>query len=86
MNGKPTFYQRICQIFVLVLLILVMTASAVTAASVTVRWDPIVSPHDGYRVFARKAGQAYNYSQPNWQGAVTTCTINNLQNQTVQIL
>ncbi len=82
MNGKPTFCQRICQIVLLVLLILVMTASAVTAASVTVRWDPNVPSPQGYRVFARKFDQAYDYSRPDWEGAAASCTLDNLEGQT----
>ena len=82
MNGKPTFCQRIGQIFLLVLLILVMTAPAVTAASVTVRWDPNVPSPQGYRVFARKFDQAYDYSRPDWEGAAASCTLDNLEGQT----
>jgi hypothetical protein len=33
-------------------------------------------------VFVRKSDQAYNYSQPAWQGTATTCTIDDLEDQT----
>ena len=82
MNVKPTLFQRIRQSFMLVPLIIVMTAPAVTADSVTVSWDPNVPSPQGYRVFARKSQQAYNYSQPDWEGAAATCTLDNLEGQT----
>ena len=52
------------------------------AASVTLRWDPSGPATDGYRLFARKSGQAYNYSQPDWEGAGVTGTLNHLDGQT----
>ena len=52
------------------------------AASVTLRWDPSDPATDGYRLFARKSGQAYNYSQPDWEGAGVTGTLNHLDGQT----
>ncbi|MEE4112268.1 MAG: fibronectin type III domain-containing protein, partial [Desulfobacteraceae bacterium] len=82
MSAKPTPYQRIRQYFILVLLTIAMTAPAVTAAGVTIRWDPNVPSPQGYRVFARKVDQAYDYSQPDWEGAATACTLDNLDGQT----
>ncbi len=82
MNVKPTLYQRIRQSFTLVPLIIAMTAPAVTAASVTVSWDPNVPSPQGYRVFARKIDQAYDYSRPDWEGAAATCFLDNLEGQT----
>ena len=82
MNVKPTLYQRIRQSFTLVPLIIAMTAPAVTAASVTVSWDPNVPSPQGYRVFARKIDQAYDYSRPDWEGAAASCTLDNLEGQT----
>ena len=82
MKIKQSLYKKTLVVSILFSLLIFLTATVAVAASVTFRWDPTVSPHDGYKVFARKAGQAYNYSQPNWQGAATTCTINNLLNQT----
>ena len=29
----------------------------------------------GYRIFMRQSGSSYNYSNPNWQGTATTCTV-----------
>ncbi len=81
MNVKPTPYLRIRQSFLLVLLIIVMTAPAVTAAGVTLHWDPNLPSPQGYRVFARKGQQAYNYSQPDWEGTAASCTLDNLEGQ-----
>ncbi len=82
MNVKPTLCQRIRQSFMFVPLIILMTAPAVTAASVILRWDPNVPSPQGYRVFARKIDQAYDYTRPDWEGAAATCTLDNLEGQT----
>jgi chitinase len=82
MNLKPTLCQKICKSLILVLLIIVWTAPVVTAASVTLRWDPNVPSPEGYRVFVRKSGQAYNYNRPDWQGSISTCTFDHLENWT----
>ena len=68
--------------FILVPLFLLLTTTTVAAASVSLRWYPNDPAPEGYRVFARKSGQAYNYSQPDWEGATTTCTINILEGET----
>ena len=81
MNAKPTLFQRVRKTFILVPLIIVMTAPAVTAASVTVSWDPNVPSPQGYRVFARKIDQAYDYRRPDWEGAAASCTLDNLEGQ-----
>lgn len=68
-------------LFALFLLVLFIPASA-EAASLTLAWDPNDSVTEGYRVFARKSDQVYNYSQPEWEGTATTCTLYNLEDQT----
>lgn len=62
--------------------ILFFTALCAMAASVSLQWDPNNPPPDGYRVFARKSGQAYNYRQPDWEGTTVNCTIINLEDYT----
>lgn len=64
-------------------LALLVTAPLSWAASVALSWD--ASPDAdlaGYRVFARKQGQSYNYSSPSWQGIATTCVIDDLVDNT----
>jgi hypothetical protein len=38
-------------------------------ASVMLCWDPNNPAPEGYRVFIRLEGDAYDYTQPAWQGA-----------------
>jgi hypothetical protein len=57
-------------------------AAPLYAAQVTLQWDPNSPTPQGYRVFQRVAGSAYNYGAPIWTGTVTTCTLNNLLNGT----
>jgi hypothetical protein len=82
MNKKQALYKTALIVFILFSLLIVMTTTAAMAASVTLRWDPVSGSPDGYRVFARKSGQAYNYSQVAWQGTTVTCSLSNLQDQT----
>ena len=56
----------------------------VYAFDITLAWDP---PHSeqylaGYRIFHRQQGETYDYNQPAWEGADTTCTIYNLDDDT----
>ena len=82
---QRTIFRQPFAIFsaMIVPLFIVVTSISTMAASVTLRWDPNNPTPDGYRVFARRSGQAYNYSQPAWQGGAVTCTINSLQDQTI---
>ena len=46
---------------------------------ITLAWDQNTEPNlAGYRIFCREENQPYNYQTPSWEGADTTCTINDL--------
>jgi hypothetical protein len=49
---------------------------------VTLAWDPNTTTPDGYRIFQRTEGQAYDYKQPVWEGNSTSCTVYNLEYDT----
>lgn len=55
---------------------------AANAAGVTLRWDSNDSIPEGYRVFARRSDQFYDYTRPDWEGPEATCTLDNLEAQT----
>ena len=59
-----------------------LTTIPAEAASVTLAWDSVQPAPEGYRVFVRKANQAYDYSRPTWQGTTLSATVNNLQDYT----
>lgn len=82
MNVKPALYRIAHISAILAFLCILSTTTVAMAASVTLRWDPSGPATDGYRLFARKSGQAYNFSQPDWEGAVVTGTVTNLDGQT----
>jgi hypothetical protein len=82
MNEKSLLVKLLRVKVILVSLIILFTATTAMAASVTFRWDPSEPTPDGYRVFARKIGQAYNYSRPDWEGSAATCTIDQIEEQT----
>ncbi|MFZ1983497.1 MAG: fibronectin type III domain-containing protein [Desulfatitalea sp.] len=45
-------------------------------ADVTLAWDPNTeSSTAGYRLYAREAGESYNYAHAEWQGEDTQCTV-----------
>jgi hypothetical protein len=43
---------------------------------VRLSWDANAPAPEGYRVYQRIAGQAYDYSEPVWQGPETYAVIN----------
>ena len=45
------------------------------AAQVTLEWDDTNTTEEGYRLYIRAEGQAYDYTSPYWEGEGTTCTI-----------
>jgi hypothetical protein len=71
----------------LVFTLIIFIQTIVQAATVTLAWDPNDPTPDGYSVFQRLEGQAYDYSSPVWpqQGddpTQTTCTIEGLADDT----
>jgi hypothetical protein len=76
-----------CQIKIILLLTLILSVffSAPTnaiSAQTTLAWDANDPVPDGYRIYQRTEGQAYDYSQPVWTGAGTTGTVNHLVEDT----
>ena len=69
------------------LFISTFSASAVTytvpkTAEVKVSWDHNDPLPEGYRVYQRKSGQAYDYSSPVWTGANNSGVVYNLEYDT----
>jgi hypothetical protein len=63
----------------LILLIVTLAGYGVSiAGQATIAWDANSPTPDGYRIFKRIAGTAYNYEAPDWEGNGTTCTITEL--------
>ena len=50
---------------------------------VTLAWDPNDPAPEGYLIFQRAEGQAHDYAQPVWQGTNTSCTVYNLEYDTM---
>jgi hypothetical protein len=72
-------------LFVLGLIALLWALSHTTfalAADITLAWDANTGSVDGYRVYCREQAEEYNYSQPDWEGSSTTCTIYGLDDST----
>lgn len=82
MKRKQTLFQTIRISFILVPLLILLTATVAMPAGVTLRWDANDPAPEEYRVFSRKNGQAYDYSRHAWEGSGVTCTIDNLDGQT----
>jgi hypothetical protein len=62
--------------------ILFISASQSFAAQVTLAWDPPDPTPDGYHLYQRIEGHAYDYSQPAWSGPEATCTLHDLADDT----
>ncbi|MBI5895821.1 MAG: fibronectin type III domain-containing protein, partial [Desulfobacterales bacterium] len=64
------------QHLILLLLLVLFYPALGWAMDVTLAWDPNTEQElAGYRIYAREAGEAYNYSHPEWEGTDTQCTV-----------
>ena len=54
-----------------ILAVLIAITGVAYGATVRVSWDANDPAPEGYRVFIRLEGDAYDYTQPDWQGAET---------------
>jgi hypothetical protein len=55
---------------------LLLSAGIAHSFDVSFAWDANTEPDmAGYMVFARAAGQNYDYNNPDWEGTDTTCTL-----------
>lgn len=66
----------------LTLLMLFFIPALSQAAQATLTWDPNDPPPDGYCIYQRTEGQAYDYSQPCWTGYGNTGTVVGLEENT----
>ena len=67
---------------VLILSFLILTPSLSLSAELKMKWDANKPTPQGYRLFQRTQGQAYNYTMPVWTGSATTATIGKLEDST----
>ena len=58
-------------------------ATLASAADVTLAWDANDPAPEGYRIFVRESGSAYDYSTPAWQGAGVTGNVTGLAEETM---
>jgi hypothetical protein len=66
----------------LTLIVLLFFPVLSQAAQVTLTWDPNDPAPDGYCIYSRAEGQAYDYSQPCWTGYGNTGTVGGLEDNT----
>ena len=72
--------------FSVVSLYTLLTIISASAASVKISWTPNDPPSEGYRVFARRSDQVFDFSIPDWEGSETSCTIDDLEDHTEYFL
>lgn len=82
MNVKQSPLKIIRIRSLLLFLFILATATSALAASVTIHWRPNYPEPEGYRVFARRSDQLYNYFRPDCEGTMPTCIIDDLEDQT----
>jgi hypothetical protein len=81
---SPWFYNHVRTLVVAALTVsaLFFTPTLSIAAQATLAWDPNDPVPEGYRIYQRTEGQAYDYSQPSWGGADNTGTVEGLADDT----
>ncbi len=84
LNQRTSVFPSIKLIVLSTLLItFFLISQEAYAVNITLEWDAnIESDLAGYRVFARVEGDSFDYNNPDWQGTATTCTINDLDDDT----
>jgi len=92
MTNRFNSLSHILIIFLLTLAVFIASSKSTIFAEtytvpqttqVTLAWDPNDPVPEGYRIFQRTEGQIYDYTQPVWQGSNTSCTVYNLEYDTM---
>ena len=74
-----TIEGKTMRTFLLAVILCLSIAATVNAAStVTLAWDPNTDQVDGYKIFHRIEGGAYDYANPAWLGAETSGGVQNI--------
>ena len=60
---------------ILFTLIALLIAAPALAGQVTLQWDANTEPVTGYRIYASRIGQPYDYTAPLYDGTATSATI-----------
>ena len=92
MTNRFNSLSHILIIFLLTLAVFIASSKSTIFAEtytvpqttqVTLAWDPNDPVPEGYRIFQRTEGQIYDYTKPVWQGTNTSCTVYNLEYDTM---
>lgn len=67
--------MRLLKFFMSLLSSIVLCTSITFAGEVTLAWDANDPTPTGYRIFAAKFGESYDYSNPLYEGEATSCTV-----------
>lgn len=70
--------DSILGLILLMFIFLLMTAQTAYAVDITLAWDANEPQPDGYNLYIRAEGEAYDYDLPAWTGMETTATLNDL--------
>jgi hypothetical protein len=74
-------------ILVLLLSCFLLMPQTAWGISIALAWDPPASGiPDGYRMFYRFDGQAYDYLHPAWEGPELTCWIRSLPDTRIRFV
>jgi hypothetical protein len=74
MKNNTIFFIPIV-LLVIAITWLIAFPAPVSAAQATLQWDANDPAPDGYQLFLRQAGDAYDYTAPLWTGTGNTCEI-----------
>ena len=74
-RGNVRMLGRVAFLLTLLFVAVFGFSSVAEAWQIQLEWNQSDPAPDGYRLFMRQQGQAYDFDHPVWEGSGTTCTV-----------
>ena len=82
MSARSGMAAKRSFVWILAIGLLFTFIATAQAAQVTLAWDANDPTPDGYQLYQRTEGGTYDYAAPAWSGTGTSCSLDNLADET----